>query len=93
MALRKPLSRCNNSSSRDMRENHYAILALLKISQVFTYKMSITLPYFNMSLDGVHQSECKDTIFFEFLTVERGDPAKMRLRSPHFYRRDIVKVC
>ena len=76
-----------------MRENHYAILALLKISQVFTYKMSITLPYFNMSLDGVHQSECKDTNFFEFLTVERGDPAKMRLSSPHFYRRDIVKVC
>ncbi|MCM1221750.1 MAG: hypothetical protein NC548_45500 [Lachnospiraceae bacterium] len=26
-----------------MRENHYAILALSKISQVFTYKISITL--------------------------------------------------
>ena len=29
------LSRCNNSSPRYMRENHYAILARLKISYVF----------------------------------------------------------
>lgn len=33
-ALRKPVSRCNNSSPRYKRENHYAILARLKISQV-----------------------------------------------------------
>ncbi len=35
-ALRKPVSRCNNSSPRYMRENHYAIpCTRLKISQVF----------------------------------------------------------
>ncbi len=37
------LSRCNNSSPRNIRENHYAILAQSKISYVFTYKISITL--------------------------------------------------
>ena len=46
MALRKPVSRCNNSSPRYMRENHYAILARMKVSQVFTYKISITLLIF-----------------------------------------------
>ena len=36
--------RCNNSSPRYMRENHYAILVSnLKISYVFKYKISITL--------------------------------------------------
>ncbi len=36
--------RCNNSSPRYMRENHYAILVFrLKISYVFKYKISITL--------------------------------------------------
>lgn len=60
--LRKPVSRCNNSSSRYTRENHYAppcsVYEFLRFSN---YKISITLPYFNMSLDGVHQSKCKDT--------------------------------
>ena len=37
------MSRYNNSSPRHMRENHYAILAHLKISQVSNYKISITL--------------------------------------------------
>lgn len=46
MALRKPVSRCNNSSPRYARENHYAILARMKVSQVFTYKISITLLIF-----------------------------------------------
>ena len=46
MALRKPVSRCNNSSPRYTRENHYAILARMKVSQVFTYKISITLLIF-----------------------------------------------
>ena len=32
-----------NSSPRLERESHYAIFAYLKISQVFIYKMSITL--------------------------------------------------
>ena len=40
------LSRCNNSSPRYTRENHYAILARMKVSQVFTYKISITLLIF-----------------------------------------------
>lgn len=34
------LGRCNNSSPRYERENHYAIFALLKISYVFTYKIA-----------------------------------------------------
>lgn len=38
-----PLSRCNNSSSRYTRENHYALLAQSKISQVSYCKISITL--------------------------------------------------
>ena len=39
-----PEYRCNNSSSRYIRENHYAILVFrLKISYVFKYKISITL--------------------------------------------------
>ena len=31
--------------------------------------------------------------FDGILTVKRGDPAEIRLRSPHFYRRNIIKVC
>ena len=42
-----PEYRCNNSSPRYMRENHYAILVFrlkrLKISYIFKYKISITL--------------------------------------------------
>lgn len=34
-ALRKPVSRYNNSSPRYTRESHYAILAQQKVSQVF----------------------------------------------------------
>ena len=36
-----------------MRENHYAILARLKISYVFTYKISITLRIFPKCRDGI----------------------------------------
>ena len=38
-----PTSRCSNIAAHATRENHYAILAHLKISQVFIYKISITL--------------------------------------------------
>lgn len=42
--LRKPDKQMwGNSSPRLERESHYAIFAYLKISQVFIYKMSITL--------------------------------------------------
>lgn len=42
-----PEYRCNNSSPRYMRENHYALLVFrLKISYVFKYKISITLLLF-----------------------------------------------
>ncbi len=40
------MSRCNKSSPRYTRENHYAIFAQLKISYVFTYKIRITLLIF-----------------------------------------------
>ena len=46
--------RCNNSSPRYMRENHYAILASnLKISYVFKYKISITLLLFSYVLERI----------------------------------------
>lgn len=76
--LRKPVSRCNNSSSRYTRENHYAFpCSVYEFLRFSNYKISITLPYFNMSLDGVHQPSAKIQIFFEILTVVRGDPAKI----------------
>lgn len=48
-ALRKPVSGCNNSSPRSMRETHYAaILAQQKVSQVFklqdTHNVSFIFP-------------------------------------------------
>ena len=47
-----PEYRCNNSSPRYMRENHYAILVFrLKISYVFKYKISITL-LLNSNMSG-----------------------------------------
>ena len=43
--LRKPVSRCNNSSPRYMRENHYAIsCSVYEFLRFSNYKMSITLP-------------------------------------------------
>ena len=49
-----PEYRCNNSSPRYMRENHYAILVFrLKISYVFKYKISITLLLFSYVLERV----------------------------------------
>ncbi len=59
MALRKPVSRCNNSSPRYTRENHYAILARMKVSQVFTYKISITLLIFQYVIDRLRLSNHK----------------------------------
>ena len=58
-----PEYRCNNSSPRYMRENHYAILVFrLKISYVFKYKISITLlSFLNMSWIELSQSDCKYT--------------------------------
>ena len=40
-----------------MRENHYAIFAHLKISQVFIYTISITLLFSNMSWIEFSQSD------------------------------------
>lgn len=48
--LRKPMSRCNISSPRYMRENHYAIsCSVYEFLRFSNYKMSITLPFFKMS--------------------------------------------
>ena len=47
-----PEYRCNNSSPRYMRENHYAISCIsLKISYVFTYKINITFLLFFLCLE------------------------------------------
>ena len=43
--LRNPRYRCDDSSPRYKRGNYYAILAHLKISYVFNYKISITPPF------------------------------------------------
>ena len=46
--------RCNNSSPRYMRENHYAISCIsLKISYVFTCKINITFLLFFYVLERV----------------------------------------
>lgn len=46
-ALRKPVYRCNNSSPRYTRENHYAIpCTRLKISQVFKSQDKHNASYF-----------------------------------------------
>lgn len=45
-ALRKPVCRCNNSSPRYKRENHYAIFARLKISQVLKSQDKHNASYF-----------------------------------------------
>lgn len=46
-ALRKPVCRCNSSSPRYTRENHYAILARLKISQVLKSQDKHNTSYFS----------------------------------------------
>ncbi len=46
-ALRKPMCRCNNSSPRYTRENHYAIFARLKISQVLKSQDKHNASYFS----------------------------------------------
>ena len=59
-ALRKPVSRYNNSSPRYTRENHYAILAQKKISQVFKLQDKHNASYFSkMSWSDLRHSECK----------------------------------
>ncbi len=45
--LRKPVSRCNNSSPRYMRENHYAVSCSIdEFLRFSNYKISITLLIF-----------------------------------------------
>lgn len=58
--LRKPVSRCNNSSPRYTRENHYAIsCSVYEFLRFSNYKMSITLLIFQYVLERLCQSECK----------------------------------
>ena len=46
--LRKPASRCNNSSSRYTRENHYAFpCSVYEFLRFSNYKISITLLIFS----------------------------------------------
>ena len=61
-ALRKPVSRYNNSSPRYTRENHYAILAQTKNSQVFKLQDEHNASYLSkMSWSDLRHSECKIT--------------------------------
>ncbi len=51
--LRKPVSRCNNSSPRYTRENHYAIsCSVYEFLRFSNYKMSITLLILSMFWNG-----------------------------------------
>ena len=84
------MSRCSNSSPRLQRENHYAILAHLKISQVFIYKISITLLYFlKCRGQSILYPAAKVVIFFEmrnlflaFLKTGAGEPKRKRSFLP-----------
>ena len=58
------MSRCSNSSPRYMRENHYAILAHLKISYVFNNKISITLLLFLVCLGKSCLNPSTKLLFF-----------------------------
>ena len=61
-ALRKPVSRYNNSSPRSPRENHYAILAQTTSSQVFKLQDEHNASYLSkMSWSDFRHSECKNT--------------------------------
>lgn len=58
--LRKPVSRCNNSSSRYTRENHYAIsCSVYEFLRFSNYKMSITLLIYQYVLGRLCLSNCK----------------------------------
>ena len=60
------LSRCNNSGPRNMRENHYAILARLKISYVLKSQDKHNASYFSkMSWSGKTFPSAKLTKIFE----------------------------
>ena len=54
------LSRCNNSSPRYMRENHYAILARLKISYVLKSQDKHNVSYFSKM--SCKQLACNDKV-------------------------------
>lgn len=57
MALRMPVSRGNNSSPRYTRENHHAIPAQKKISQVFKLQDKHNASYYSrMSWIGRNHS-------------------------------------
>ncbi len=50
--LRKPVSRCNNSSPRYTRENHYALpCSVYEFLRFSNYKISITLLIFQNVVD------------------------------------------
>ena len=73
------LSRCNNSSPRYMRENHYAILARLKISYVLKSQDKHNASYFSkMSWSGKTFPSAKLTKIFE---NKRIAEKKIRLRN------------
>ena len=72
------LSRCNNSGPRNMRENHYAILARLKISYVLKSQDKHNASYFSkMSWRGKTFPSAKLTKIFENESV---NPKKCILR-------------
>lgn len=58
--LRKPVSRCNNSSSRYTRENHYALpCSVYEFLRFSNYKISITLLIFQNVSDRLRLSKRK----------------------------------
>ncbi len=77
-----------------MRENRYAILVqCLEFPTFSTYKRAYRFLFLKCHGQTCVNPTTKLRNYYEILTVMRGDPAEFWLRSPHFYRRGVVKVC
>ena len=71
------LSRCNNSSPRYARENHYATLARVKNSYVFKSQDKHNASYFSKCHELTDANPTtKVRKIYGFLTIKRGDPAR-----------------
>lgn len=77
-----------------MRENRYAILVqCLEFPTFSTYKRAYRFLFLKCHRRTCVNLTTKLQNYYEILTVERGDSAKIWLKSLHFYCRDVVKVC
>lgn len=79
------LSRCNNSSPRYARENHYAILARMKISYVFKSQDKHNASYFSKCHELTDANPtAKIRKIYGILTIWRGDPGRFWAKATTF---------